>query len=57
MSLSTAGGDSGGPVYNGSSAWGVVGFADAGASNHMVYGMAANVQLNTSTNICVSSAC
>jgi hypothetical protein len=57
MSLSTAGGDSGGPVYNGSSAYGVVGFADGAHGNDMVYGMAANVQLNTSTNICVSAAC
>lgn len=57
MSLSTAGGDSGGPVYNGASAYGVVGFADLASGGDMVYGMAANVQLNTSTSICVSAAC
>jgi hypothetical protein len=57
MSLSTAGGDSGGPVYNGASAYGVVGYADLAHGGDMVYGMAANVQLNTSTNLCVTAAC
>jgi hypothetical protein len=57
MSLPAAGGDSGGPVYSGAAAWGINYAVDSGASNHLVYSMIANVQLNTGTNVCVSSAC
>lgn len=57
MSRVTQGGDSGGPVYSGSAAYGIVYAADASNGGKMVASMAANVQLNTGTNICISSAC
>jgi hypothetical protein len=57
MSLPAVGGDSGGPVYSGSLAYGINTAVDQSHSNHLVYSMIANVQLNTGTNVCVSSAC
>ena len=57
MSLPSAGGDSGGPVYSGLLAYGINYAVDTTASNHLVYSMIANVQLNTGTNVCTSSAC
>ena len=56
MSKPTEAGDSGGPVYSGSAAYGIVTGRDF-TNGKMVYSMAAYVQLNTGTNICISSAC
>lgn len=56
MSKVTNGGDSGGPVYSGLAAYGIVTARDI-SNGRMVYSMAANVQANTGTNICVSSGC
>lgn len=56
MSKITDAGDSGGPVYSGSAAYGIVTAKDF-SNGKMVYSMAANVQLNTATSICISSAC
>ncbi len=56
MSLPSTGGDSGGPVYSGAVAFGINTAIDPSASNHLVYSMIANVQLNSGTNVCVSSA-
>ena len=56
MSKAADYGDSGGPVYSGLAAYDIVTGA-AGGNGHMIYSMAADVQLNTGTNICVSSAC
>jgi hypothetical protein len=57
MSLPASGGDSGGPVYSGALAYGINTGIDTVRSNHLIYSMIANVQLNTGTNVCVSSAC
>jgi predicted transcriptional regulator YdeE len=56
MSKPTTGGDRGDPVYSGAAAYGIVTARDP-ANGKMVYSIAANVQLNTATNICISSAC
>ncbi len=57
MSLPAQGGDSGGPVYSGALAYGINTGIDPANSNHLIYSMIANVQLNTGTNVCTSSAC
>jgi hypothetical protein len=57
MSLPASGGDSGGPVYSGSLAYGINTGIDLARSSHLVYSMIAYVQLNTGTNVCVTSAC
>ena len=55
MTKVTQGGDSGGPVYSGLSAYGIV--TAAGASGHMIYSKIVNASNLTAISLCVTSSC
>jgi hypothetical protein len=57
MTKTTDQGDSGGPVYSGLAAYGLVTAADNANGGRMIYSKALNVETDLSTNICTSSAC
>lgn len=57
MSRVAASGDSGGPVYNGSIAYGTVTAVDTSHSNHMVYSAIRNVEDELLLTVCITSAC
>lgn len=56
MSRVTKVGDSGGPVYQGNTAWGIVN-ALAGGTNKMMYSPITAVESDMNVTICVLSAC
>jgi len=57
MSRVVMSGDSGGPVYLGATAYGLVSAMDGAHANHMLYSRIGNVGSDMGINVCVTSAC
>jgi hypothetical protein len=57
MSKAGGQGDSGGPVYSGLAAYGIVTAVNPLASSHVIYSMIGYVDADLGTTVCTSSSC